>query len=330
MSAHDLAVFLDGLQRLGHDKDRLLAAAGISAAELARPDARVPDETCARMFSAAQTERFTPNLALELARVTPLGAWPLLDYLVLTADSVGAGAHHLAQYFQLIGAPVTFIVKEDVDPIRLEIVSALQFAIEYDAALAAFHFHNETEGRFAPSAMHFRHRLQDPSAFERVFACPIHSNASWSGISIARESWELPLRRRDPVLRQVLEHHAKEMLAKLPARKGLAAKVQRALSSRVTAGDTRIKSVAAEFAMAPRTLQRKLALERVSYQGLLDETRKQAAGKYIGDSDLAICEIAYLLGYAEPAPFHRAFKRWYRVTPESYRERSATRKIPQR
>ena len=33
----------------------------------------------------------------------------------------------------------------------------------------------------------------------------------------------------------------------------------------------------------------------------------------------AIGEIAYLLGYSEPAAFHRAFKRWYAVTPERFR-----------
>ena len=42
---------------------------------------------------------------------------------------------------------------------------------------------------------------------------------------------------------------------------------------------------------------------------LLDEVRKAAAGRYLDDSELAISEIAYLLGYSEPAVFHRAFKR---------------------
>jgi AraC-like DNA-binding protein len=36
---------------------------------------------------------------------------------------------------------------------------------------------------------------------------------------------------------------------------------------------------------------------------------------------LAISEIAYLLGYSEPAAFHRAFKRWYATTPEHFRTR---------
>ena len=44
----------------------------------------------------------------------------------------------------------------------------------------------------------------------------------------------------------------------------------------------------------------------------------------ISGSTLAICEVAYLAGYSEPAPFHRAFKRWYGMTPEAFRQSAKT------
>jgi AraC-like DNA-binding protein len=34
-----------------------------------------------------------------------------------------------------------------------------------------------------------------------------------------------------------------------------------------------------------------------------------------------IAEVAYLIGYSEPAAFHHAFKRWTAETPQAYRER---------
>ena len=82
----------------------------------------------------------------------------------------------------------------------------------------------------------------------------------------------------------------------------------------------RIDALARELAMSSRTLQRRLAAERVSYQELLDDVRKQAAARYLAEPTLAICEVAYLVGYSEPAPFHRAFRRWYGMTPENFRE----------
>lgn len=136
-----------------------------------------------------------------------------------------------------------------------------------------------------------------------------------------REAWRLPLRRRDPALRHVLEDHANAILARLPAHAGVAFEVQRALSGRVAGGDTRIGAVADRLAMSSRTLQRRLAAEGVSFQELLEGARREAAGRYIGESTLAIGEVAYLVGYSEPAAFHRAFRRWYGMTPAAFRQK---------
>jgi AraC-like DNA-binding protein len=94
----------------------------------------------------------------------------------------------------------------------------------------------------------------------------------------------------------------------------------RVLTGRVAGGDIRIEAIARELAISGRTLQRRLGTEGLSYQELLDDARKEAAARYMRETNLAIGEIAYLVGYSEPAPFHRAFKRWYSVTPDAFRK----------
>jgi AraC-like DNA-binding protein len=97
--------------------------------------------------------------------------------------------------------------------------------------------------------------------------------------------------------------------------------VRRALAVLVAGGDTRIERVARDLGTSRRTLQRRLAAAGASYQDLLDETRREAAERYLAESSLSIAELGYLLGYSEPSAFHRAFKRWFGRSPQAFRER---------
>jgi len=318
----DLRVLASVLRELGYDVGSLLSAVGLVDVSLA-PDNRVPCESYGALIAAAQRQRFTPNLSLAVARATPLGAYPLLDYLVATSDSVGAGVKQLARYFSLVGSPLTFAIHENAAVVRVEFGNAtLPFTVEHQAALMVQHLRAETEGRFTAAAVAFQHHPDDLAEFSRALGCPVESGKTWSGMLIAPEAWCYPLRRRDPVLRQVLEGRADDILARRPSRAGVAADVRRTLMMHMTSGDTRVGTVARRLAMSGRTLQRRLADEGVSYQELLDDARKVTSGRCLMDSALTVGEVAYVVGYSEPAPFHRAFKRWYGMTPEAFRQKN--------
>lgn len=179
----------------------------------------------------------------------------------------------------------------------------------------------ETDGRFHAAYASFCHEPDDVAEIERVLGCPVHTGASWNGWALSREMCQLPLRRRDPALGRLLQRPADEPIARLPPTTGVALDVRRALASRVGGGDTRIHTVARTLAMSARSLQRRLAAAGVSYQELLDLARKDSAERYLTDSPLSIGEVAYLLGYSEPAAFTRAFSRWNTETPQAFRQR---------
>jgi AraC-like DNA-binding protein len=119
----------------------------------------------------------------------------------------------------------------------------------------------------------------------------------------------------------MLQRQADEAIARLPPMDGVVLDVRRALASRVGGSDTRIQTVARTLATSARSLQRRLAAAGVSYQQLLDLARKAAAERYLTDAPLSIGEVAYLLGYSEPAAFTRAFRRWNDETPQAFRLR---------
>ena len=141
-----------------------------------------------------------------------------------------------------------------------------------------------------------------------------------NGFAFTREAGQLPMRSGDAILHDVLERQAAEIAARLPKGDGVAAEVRRILVTRLSQGDMQIDDVARELATSSRSLQRRLSEAGISYQQLLDDMRREAAHTYLTNPTLAIGEVAYLLGYSEPAAFHRAFKRWNGITPQAFRQ----------
>ena len=311
---------VDALARLGYDSPALLRAAGIQPVDLEDPDGRIPCTAVVAVFAGAMRARPMMNLPMHVAIETPIGASPLVDYLMLTSETVGESLAQLSRYFRLTDFPVTLELHDDEDPIRaVHHGPRDRFGYEFGVTLAQVRFRAETEGRFRAEYVSFTHHPDDVAEMERVFGCPVRAEASWDGWAMSRAMWNLSLRRRDPILRGLLERHASEMMARLPSIGGTGLEVRRALATRVAGGDTRIGVIARALAMSARSLQRQLATEGLSYQALVDASKREAAERYLAESSLPIGEVAYLLGYSEPAAFHRAFKRWTRITPDAFR-----------
>jgi AraC-like DNA-binding protein len=135
---------------------------------------------------------------------------------------------------------------------------------------------------------------------------------------------DMPLRRRDPALRRWLERQAAAILARLPADGDACQEVRGVLAGQATSGEVTIAVVARRLSTTSRTPQRRLARRGTSFEALRAEARRQAAELYLGTTTLTIAEVAYLLGYSEPAAFHHAFRRWHRTTPQAFRARNAT------
>jgi len=300
----------------------LLADVGIRRADLADPDARIPVAVWGPMFRRALRERPLKNAGMQLATVTPIGAFPLIDYLVMTSQNVGEGLKRLSRYLRLEEARSVPCLHEDEDPIRVLFEgSDTPLSAEFTVTLNLLHFRTETEGRFRAVYASLCHEPDDVAEMERVLGCPVHTQAAWNGWALSRETCQLPLRRRDAALAGLLQRQADAAIARLPPVEGLALEVRRELASRMGGRDTRLQAIARSLGTSVRSLQRGLAAAGFSYQQLLDLARKDAAERYLSNSPLSIGEVAFLLGYSEPAAFHRAFRRWHNETPRAFRQR---------
>jgi AraC-like DNA-binding protein len=166
----------------------------------------------------------------------------------------------------------------------------------------------------------FQHAApKDTSEHERIFRAPVQFERGDSELVFESALLRLPLVEADPTLCAMLDRHAEELLTKLPRRGGLIDDVRALLRQSLNGGDPGLEAISQQLGLSPRTLQRKLKDERTSHQDLLDEMRRDLSVRYLQEPEMAICEVAYLLGFSEPSAFHRAFRRWMGTTPRAYR-----------
>ena len=104
-----------------------------------------------------------------------------------------------------------------------------------------------------------------------------------------------------------------------PANASTIARVRRLLIDGMGQESRSVTTIGHEMGLSPRTLSRRLAEEGTSFRDIQDHVRHQLAVALLADANVSIAEVAFFLGYAEPAPFHRSFKRWTGTTPQLHR-----------
>ena len=81
----------------------------------------------------------------------------------------------------------------------------------------------------------------------------------------------------------------------------------------------RLDDVASHLCLSRRTLIRRLRHLGTSYQILSDDFLRARAMELLANDGMRIKEIAAFLGFNNPANFGKAFKRWYGVSPGTFR-----------
>lgn len=74
--------------------------------------------------------------------------------------------------------------------------------------------------------------------------------------------------------------------------------------------------------VTPRTLQRKLKAEGATFRSLLQALRIELTDQHFKNSQVTCTELAFALGYQDYSQFFRAFKTWFGIPPEKYRQQA--------
>jgi AraC-like DNA-binding protein len=108
-------------------------------------------------------------------------------------------------------------------------------------------------------------------------------------------------------------------------RSALAWHVRQELSARLGGPAATLGDVARVVAVHPRTLQRALGDEGLSFAEILDCVRRERARALLTGTDLPLAGISARLGFAEPAVLTRCARRWWGRTPSQLREQPGFR-----
>jgi len=313
---------LTACERLGLDTDALLRAAGIRREAIEDPDARLEAAAASALWTRAYELSGDRVLSLHAAEACPLGAYKVIDYMGASAATVGEAFRYSSRYFPLINTAVRLPIDESGDPVTFDVVDESGPAgvsrpyAEYCLAAFVLHVRGATGVNFPVRRVTFVHpRPPDVSEHERVFGCPVRFEAEHNRLYLDRSAWETPTTGAQPGVLQVLAEHAELLLQKLPRGPDLVERTRRAIGERLRGGDSSLESVARALGTSARTLQRRLGELGYSYNTLADEVRSATARLYLEQPDIAIAEVAYLLGFSDQSTFNRAFKRWTGDTP---------------
>jgi AraC-like DNA-binding protein len=136
-----------------------------------------------------------------------------------------------------------------------------------------------------------------------------------------------PVVSADLHLNKLLRSYCEEALSRARKDRGsFLSRVENAIVPLLPHGNAHVGEVARHLGVSQRTLARRLIAEKTSFSDVLESLRSDLANRYLADPELAISQIAWLLGYRDVAAFSHAFKRWTGKTPGGVRSKHLRRK----
>ncbi|HEU4539105.1 MAG TPA: AraC family transcriptional regulator ligand-binding domain-containing protein [Polyangiaceae bacterium] len=169
----------------------------------------------------------------------------------------------------------------------------------------------------------FRHEAPaDPALYERFFGCEVRFSQPLDRLVLPASAVDARLATSDPELRAFFRAQAETAFGALPPRDDTRARLRHAVDDALPRGLPALGDVAAALAMSPRTLQRRLTEQGVSYHDVLDEARRDAALRVLASRRRALLEAAEAAGFRDQKSFRRAFRRWTGRSPSAYQLKS--------
>lgn len=335
IAASVLQPLLVTLRQRGLDVEPLLQSHEIDEARLAEIGYRLPEQQLIRIWQQSLQLADDPALAIHVARITSPQAFGILGYVLSNAVNLGQVIRLIVRFNRLVFDEALIIPRShangeaelalrrdpeaDPEQNRPMVEYLLVVLLRLASLLAAG---EDMAARYLRRVelRHARPGAAVERAYAQVFgAVDIRYAAPQNLIAFAPEAMTLPIAFGDPKLLQIMMEQANQRLRELATETDVVQRAGASIRRRLLGRAPSIQVVAGDCGMSRAGLQRRLAQADTSFQLLLDQCRLDTARTLLGTPGQSISEVAQLLGYADPASFHHAFKRWTGQTPGAWR-----------
>jgi AraC-like DNA-binding protein len=328
VSSKALRVAMAAASAAGLDAAALASAHGISQRSLDDADARFSHDLWVAIFTAIEQHARDPSIGLRLAAELPMGHWDAMDFMIAASATVGDAVERIERYFVLISTAVDHRTVRVGDELHVRRehrpgVTRSRAATELAVATIVRRLRALSATPVNPRWVAFAHaRGAAASAYERSFGCPVYFERDADVIALSLELLDAPMAAAQPALCVVLERHASLLIERASrADEGVVQQVRAAVATELHNGAPTLATVARRLATSARTLQRRLDAQGQRFLSIVEETRFELARGYLADPQISLGEVGYLVGFADPSAFSKAFRRWSGESPTSFRAR---------
>lgn len=309
---------------LGINPAHVLRRAGLPEDLFGREKATVSTTEYFRLWNGIEEESGDPALPLRFAEIMSVESFDPLLFAALCSPDLNTALERMSRYKQLI-YPMTLHIRQGVEATSIEVewfdapceppvslvASELVFFVQFSRIATRTHVQ--------PLEVRVKHPLEPADEYAEYFGVPVQEGPC-PQILFKAEDAARPFLTANEEMWQFFEPDLQRRLFELNENATLADRVRAALLEQLPSGIASIGNVAKRLHVSTRTLQRKLKLEGLSFQTLLNQTREDLARHYLKNSQLTGVEISFLLGFKEPNSFFRAFHTWTGTTPEKVRK----------
>ncbi|WP_420997895.1 AraC family transcriptional regulator [Cupriavidus sp. 30B13] len=322
-----------GARRLGCDIDALLRRAGIPAALLQSPSARVSEDQFAALMRSMRRvtrDEFWGLLNRPLAPGVFAQACRALIHCATLEDALRVGLQqyrlHLHDFVPRLQqhdgrATLLLLPRAAATPCRLYAESTFAFQaygvanwlVAQRIPLAAVDLAAAAPEAGSPPA-----RRTDT---ERVFNTQVRYGQPHTALHFDAGWLRLPVVQDAASLQAFLHDTPRNLLTRYRDDSCLAERIRRHLRCHLDGELPSLEQMAETLRLTPQTLRRRLRDEGRGYQSIKDSLRRDAAIGFLEHTDLPLQQVALRVGFSEQSTFHRAFKKWTGVAPGEYRQR---------